>query len=74
MPIVAASAAAEKNAARSPRPSMTLLPAVIRPTRPSVAPSDVASQAPIAISQIARPVAPKKTLAMIERLVVSLGR
>ena len=74
MPIVAASAAAEKNAARSPSGLKMLLPAVWRPTSPSVAPSETASQAPSAISQIAEPLAPKKTEAMIERFVVSRGR
>ena len=51
-----------------------LLPAVWRPTSPSVAPSETASQAPRAISQIAEPLAPKNTDAMIERFVVSRGR
>ena len=54
MPIVAASAAADRNAVTEPRWPITLLPAVCRPTRPSVAPSRMASQAPSAISQMAR--------------------
>ncbi len=50
-----------------------LVPATCSPTRPSVAPSRVASHAPIAISQTAEPEAPKNTAVMMPRGEVSRG-
>lgn len=73
MPIVASSAAADRNAATEPSGAATLSPASRRPTRPSETPSRVASQAPIAISQTAEPPAPKKTALMMPVAEVSRG-
>ena len=61
MPMVAASAKADRKPVIPPRWLTKLLPAVCRPTRPSVAPSRIASQAPRAMSQIAGVEAPANT-------------
>ena len=74
MPMVAASATADRNPVIPPRWPNMLLPAVCRPTRPSVAPSRMASQAPSAISQIAGVEAPANTYPMILPRGVSRGR
>ena len=51
-----------------------LLPASLVPSRPSVAPSRIASHAPSAISQIGDAAAPKNTDPITLRDEVSLGR
>ena len=73
MPIVASRAVADRNAVIEPSGAATLSPDFCRPTRPSLMPSRVASQAPSAISQMAEPDAPKNTAAMMLRGRVSRG-
>ena len=56
--MVAVSTSTEATDSTSPKPAARLLPASYSATRPSAAPSRVASQAPTAISQIAEEEAP----------------